>query len=64
MIVLVSLIVLLKELLVSTIFRMVHPYITIQMIFTLVSHIFIASRRKRSYAHAHISATPRVIKMA
>ena len=49
MIVLVSLIVLLRELLVSTIFRIVHPYI-----FTLVSHIFIASR---SYAHAHVSAT-------
>ena len=36
MIVLVSLIVLLRELLVSTIFRMVHPYIAIRMIFTLV----------------------------
>ena len=33
------------------------------MIFTLVSHIFIASRRKRSYAHVHVSATPRVIEI-
>ena len=32
MIVLVSLIVLLRELLVSTIFRMVHPYITIHSV--------------------------------
>ena len=43
MIVLVYLIVLLRELLVSTIFCMVHPYITIQL---FVTHIF-ALRRKR-----------------
>ena len=39
MIVLVSLIVLLRRLLVSTIFRMVHPYITV--LFTRVSCIFV-----------------------
>ena len=45
MIVLVSLIVLLRRLLVSTIFRMVHPYITVRMIFTLVSRIFVRQLR-------------------
>ena len=44
MIVLVSLIVLVRRLiLVSTIFRMVHPYITVHSVelFTLVSRIFV-----------------------
>ena len=44
MIVLVYLIVLLRELLVSTIFCMVHPYIPIRMIFTLVTHFFVLRR--------------------
>ena len=56
MIVLVSLIVLLRELLVSTIFRMVHPYIAIHSFL----HLFHTFYWKRSYAHAHVSATPRV----
>ena len=53
MIVLVSLIVLLRELLVSTIFLCI-------MIFTLVSLIYASRRNAASYAHAHVSATPRV----
>ena len=60
MIVLVSLIVLLRELLVSTIFLLVHPYIAIHSvlnIYVLVSHIFAL----RSYAHAYVSATPHMI---
>ena len=57
MIVVVSLIVLLRELLVSTIFRMVHPYITIHSDLHLF-HSFLL--RAASYAHAHINATPRV----
>ena len=36
-----------------------HRHSFSRMIFTLVSHIFIG---KRSYAHAHVSATPRVIE--
>ena len=61
MIVLVSSIVLLRELLVSTIFRMVDPYIAIQSVerFLHLFHTFIASR---SYVHAHVSAAPRVIE--
>ena len=43
-----------KELLVSTIFCMVHPYIA----FLHLLHIFFALR---SYAHAHVNATPRMI---
>ena len=54
MIVLVSLIVLLWELLVSTIFRIVHPYIAIHS-FLHLFHSFLAI-----YAHAHFSATPRM----
>ena len=53
MIVLVYLIVLLRKLLLSTIFCMVHPYIAI-----LHTHNNMALR---SYAHAHVNATPRVI---
>ena len=56
MIVLVYLIVLLRELFVSTLFCMVHPYIAIHSF----THNIIL-RRKRSYAHAHVNATHRVI---
>ena len=53
MIVLVSFIVLLREL-VSTIFRMVHPYIAIHSVFLILLRV------ERSYAHAQVSATSRV----
>ena len=61
MIVLVSLIVLVRELLVSTIFRMVHPYITIHSVEWFL-HLFHTFLLQSSYAHAHVSATPRVIE--
>ena len=52
MIVLVSLIVLLRELLVSTIFRMVHPYIAIHSIFTLVC-IYLSQELILLYCNSH-----------
>ena len=55
MIVLVSFIVLLRRLLVSTIFSMVHPYIAIHFSI-LVSHIF--ATRVQFYMHSHVNATP------
>ena len=57
MIVLVSLIVLLRELLVSTFFShgaSLHRHSFSRMIFTLVTHIFHCS-----YTHARVGATPR-----
>ena len=61
MIVLVYLIVLLRELLVSTIFALcipTSPFIQLNDFYTCYIHIFVALRRKRSYAHAHVNATP------
>ena len=55
MIVLVYLIVLLRELLVSTIFCMVRPYIAIHSFLHLLD-IFYFFCRKRIYAHAHVNA--------
>ena len=55
MIVLVSLIVLLRRLLVYTIFRMVHPCITVHSIFTLV-YITVALVAREGMVHDSRSA--------
>ena len=61
MIVLVSLIVLLRERLVSTIAWCIptSPFIQVNDYYTC--YTFFALRRKCSYTHAHVNATPRVI---
>ena len=68
MIVLVSLIVLLRELLVSTIFRMVatslHRHSFSRMIFTLVSHILLENAVTRMRTLAPRLARLRESKMA
>ena len=53
-IVLVSLIILLRELFVSTIFRMLHPYIAIRMMYTCFAHFCFAA----IYVHVHVCTTP------
>ena len=64
MIVLVALIVLLRRLLVPTVFRMVHPYITVHSVelFLHLFHVFFVKlARKCSYAHAQTLALRLVI---